>query len=41
MGFFRDWTGSYATGLSLLGLMIFLGGMLTWLLKFSGGHKSH
>jgi len=37
MGFFKDWTGSYNTGLSILGLMIFLGGLLAWLLKFVQG----
>ncbi|PKN51374.1 MAG: MFS transporter [Deltaproteobacteria bacterium HGW-Deltaproteobacteria-13] len=34
MGFFRDSTGSYATGMTSLGLIIFAGGIMAWLLKF-------
>jgi MFS transporter, ACS family, tartrate transporter len=35
MGFFRDSTGSYTTGITFLGLIIFSGGFMAWLLKFS------
>ena len=34
MGFFRDSTGSYTTGMTSLGLIIFAGGIMAWLLKF-------
>jgi len=34
MGFFRNATGSYATGMICLGLIALAGGILTWLLKF-------
>jgi ACS family tartrate transporter-like MFS transporter len=34
MGLFRDSTGSYTTGMIFLGLIIFAGGMMAWLLKF-------
>lgn len=35
IGFFRDSTGSYATGMVFLGLMVLAGGIGSWLLKFS------
>jgi cyanate permease len=35
MGFSRDSTGSYTTGMVSLGLIIFTGGFMVWLLKFS------
>jgi ACS family tartrate transporter-like MFS transporter len=34
MGLFRDSTGSYTTGMIFLGLIIFTGGIMAWLLKF-------
>jgi ACS family tartrate transporter-like MFS transporter len=35
MGFLRDSTGSYTTGIVFLGLMVMTGGIGAWLLKFS------
>lgn len=35
MGMFRDSTGSYTAGMIFLGLIIFTGGIMAWLLKFS------
>jgi MFS transporter, ACS family, tartrate transporter len=35
MGFLRDSTGSYTTGIVFLGLMVLTGGIGAWLLKFS------
>jgi MFS transporter, ACS family, tartrate transporter len=39
MGVFRDCTGSYNTGLFILGVMIFSGGILGGLLKYFQGEK--
>jgi MFS transporter, ACS family, tartrate transporter len=35
MGLIRDSTGSYTAGMIFLGLIIFTGGIMAWLLKFS------